>query len=90
MKEVRSIRWTRGAIKHIAKHNIEPFEVEEALFEDKPIIRQGRKDRAYILAQTLSGRYLFIVISYPPVKGEISIITARDMDEKERRLYKKG
>ena len=41
MKEVRSIRWTRGAIKHIAKHNIEPFEVEEALFEDKPIIRRG-------------------------------------------------
>jgi len=59
MKEVKSIQWTRGAIKHITKHNIEPFEVEEALFEDKPIIRRGGKDRAYILAQTLSGRSVY-------------------------------
>ncbi len=33
MKEVTSIRWPRGAIKHIARHNIEPSEIEEALFE---------------------------------------------------------
>lgn len=58
------------------------------MFDNQPIVRKGGKDRAYVLAQTLAGRYLFIVISYPPKEGVVKIITARDMTEAERRLYK--
>lgn len=89
MYKINFIRWTRGSIEHIARHNITPAEVEEALFDNEPLVRKGGRDRAYVLARTIAGRYLFIVISYPPRKGIVNIITAREMEEDERRLYKK-
>jgi hypothetical protein len=37
------INWTDRSIEHIAKHNVEPYEVEEGLFEDDPKIDQTKK-----------------------------------------------
>ena len=41
-----------------------------------------------ILGQTLSGRYLFVVIALRR-KGVAYVVTARDMDNKEKKLYRK-
>ncbi|BBJ28543.1 hypothetical protein ATHSA_p10033 (plasmid) [Athalassotoga saccharophila] len=83
--------WTKGSIEHIAKHDVMPEEVEEDIFDDKPLFmvsnRDG-KDRMYVLCRTLTNRLLFVVIT-KPVKNQVKIITARDMTDKDIRLYKK-
>ena len=32
--KIASIKWNRDRIEHIAKHKIEPYEVEQAAFDD--------------------------------------------------------
>jgi len=41
-----------------------------------------------MLGYTISGRYLFVVYALKE-KGSARVITAMDMDEKSRRLYRK-
>jgi hypothetical protein len=85
---ISQILWDDESIYHIARHGISPIEVEEAIFEGNPLILKGREKRYIILSKTLGGRYLTIVIAFK-LKGRVKIITARDMDEKERKYYKK-
>ena len=82
------INWTDQSIEHIAKHNVEPYEVEEGLFEDDPRINQTKKDRQNIFCQTITGRYLTIIVSYPKKSNKVRIITARDMTKKEKQRYR--
>lgn len=73
------------------KHNVLAEEVEEVLF-DKPHVRfveKGHREGENLYAaygQTKDGRWLiaFFVLK---AKGEALIISARDMNRKERRLY---
>jgi len=83
---IRSFSWDEESIDHIAYHGVGPDEVEEVAFENDPYIRKGRRGRRYLYGQTIGGRYLFIV--YIPIRpGMVKVITARAMDEKERKLY---
>ena len=83
-------RWDEDTIDHIANHGITPEEVEEVAFEGRPYIRKGRYGRRYLYGQTIEGRSLFVVYVLFG-RGEAKVITARDMDAKEKRLYlKKG
>ena len=86
LMEIKSFRWDINTIEHIANHSVSPDEVEEVTFDDEPYIRKGRQDRRYLYGQTIGGRYLFVVYILLPIK-EAKVITARDMDEKEKRLY---
>jgi len=82
------INWTDRSIEHIAKHEVEPYEVEEGLLEDDPKIESTQKDRRGILCQTITGRYITVIVSYPPEDNTIRIITARDMTKREKRRYR--
>lgn len=82
------IAWSEWSIEHILKHNVTKEEVEEVCFNNKPMIRKGKDGTYYILGQTDAGRYLFIVV-VKEYKGAVRIITARDMDSKERKLFKR-
>jgi hypothetical protein len=84
--EIKSFRWDVNTIEHIANHSVRPDEVEEVAFEDDPHVRKGRQNRRYLYGQTIGGRYLFVVYVLLS-KNEAKVITARDMDEKEKRLY---
>ena len=86
--KITKLLWTRDNIGHIAKHNIIPEEVEDLCFRDEPRIKKGRMKTYNILGQTLSGRYLFEVIALRR-KGVAYVVTARDMDNKEKKLYRK-
>ena len=86
--EVREFEWDDRNIEHIARHNVLPDEVEDVAFDDEPWIRKGRKGTRYMLGYTIGGRYLFIVYSLKN-KGIERVITAMDMDEKTKKLYKK-
>jgi uncharacterized protein len=84
--------WLPYIIDKLAwKHRVTPEEVEEVLF-DNPLYRkvqQGHilgEDLYAALGQTEAGRYLIIFFIYKPTH-EALILSARDMDGKERRQY---
>jgi hypothetical protein len=37
------IIWSEWKIQHIAKHHVEPYEVEEGLFEDSAVVLERQK-----------------------------------------------
>ena len=89
--------------KLLRKHNIEIWEIEEAIYDDPYSFSITYQDCYFIYGQTFSGRYLLIlvrVLSSDEVNklglesgtNLLKIITARDMNTKQRRMYnrKKG
>jgi uncharacterized DUF497 family protein len=86
--EIKEFEWDDINIDHIARHRVWPDEVEDVAFDDDPWIRRGRKGTRYMLGYTLSGRYLFVVYVQKG-KGIARVITAMDMDNKTRKLYRK-
>ena len=74
---------------HIAEHNVSPEEVEECFFNPYVWKRKKRsRKRYYLYGQTNGGRYLFIVFELYP-SGIVRPISARDMEEAERRYFKR-
>ena len=75
------------------KHDISPEEVEETLFS-KPKFRKvqkGHKPDEHLyaaLGRTEAGRYILVLFIYKKSR-EALIISARDMDNKERRQYER-
>ena len=88
MHTISRIRWTDAAISHLARHGVHPEEVEAVCFSGQPLIRSGRDGLRYVFAQTHGGRYLFIVVREAR-PGEVRIVTAREMDAKERAYYRR-
>ena len=76
------------------KHNVTPEEVEEVLF-DSPFYRKVQKghipgeDLYAAMGQTEAGRYLIIFFIFKPTR-EALILSARDMNDKERRQYERS
>ena len=86
--------WYRDIVDKILwKHNVTHVEVEEA-FKNRPkfkMIEKGNigKENLYVAyGQTHAGRYLTVLFIYKQTR-EALIITARDMDSKERKNYAK-
>lgn len=79
--------WDRGNIEHILRHDVVPDEVEEACV-NKPYVRRSADKRYLIYGITDSGRYIFIV-GVSKEKGIFRTITARNMTEREKSLYKR-
>lgn len=71
-----------------SKHSVTPDEVEDAVFDHRRLLRTGRDGTVEIYSRTAGGRYLLIAAA-PRPHNEIFIITARDMTDRERRLYTK-
>jgi hypothetical protein len=93
--EITSIIWLPDVIEKLeGKHGVTVEEVEE-VFQFGPIYRRGpRGERRgenlyYAYGQTQAGRYLFVVFIYK-LNRRALILSARDMTDKERRLYRKG
>lgn len=85
---IEEIIWDDATILHIARHGVEPKEIEEACFDGNPYILKAKYNRYLALGQTQSGRYLTIVFAYLG-QNKARIITARAMSEPERNLYKR-
>lgn len=75
------------------KHNVNPEEVDEVLF-DNPLYRKVQKghisgeDLYTALGQTEAGRYLIVFFIYKATR-EALILSARDMNKRERRQYER-
>ena len=92
--KIEGIIWLRDiADKLEFKHNVAMEEAEETL-NNKPkfrFVEKGKRkgENIYMaLGQTDSGRHLSILFIYKSTK-EALILSARDMADKERKLYGK-
>ncbi len=87
MHRIAGLEWDDENRDHIARHGVTSDEVEEVCFSG-PLLMKSRKGTRVVYGQTLSGRYLFIVIRLF-YGGGARCITARSMTDKERRFYRK-
>ena len=75
------------SVFHIERHEFTPDEVEEVFAGDHKV-RRTRQKRYIALGETLDGRLAFVVFRRSP-GGLVRVITARDMDASERRLFRR-
>lgn len=88
--------WRDDREEHVARHGVSVEEVEEAVFGDREslFLRQGPARRNpeetvyQHLGRTEAGRYLFTAFIYVGGGGGLPL-TARDMDDAERRRYRR-
>jgi len=83
--------WDEGNIKkNWERHRVSHIECEEIFFNRPIIVKKDEphstiEDRYFVLGKTDAGRLLFIVFT---LRGnKIRIISARDMNRKERKIY---
>jgi uncharacterized DUF497 family protein len=82
---IKRLNWDKRNIFHIACHGITVKDVEDVC-ADRHIARKV-KDRYIIYGDTEAGRHIFIVLEK---RGDnFRPITARDMSESEKKIYKK-
>lgn len=91
LNECISFQWDEGnAGKNWLRHKVSPSECEQIFFNLPLVPSEDKKhsqeeERYYALGKTDMGRLLFIVFT---IRGKnIRIISARDMNKKERRIY---
>ena len=86
--------------KLFSKHNIEMWEIEEAVYDDPDAFSITYQDCCFIYGRTFSGRYLLLLsrilspeeISQLGIEAKtnvMKIITARDMNSNQRNMYNK-
>lgn len=75
-----------GREEHIARHSVSLTEVNEVIFGD-PLMGRTQLGRWRLIGQTLSGRYLTVIVARRK-PWVYALVTARDADEAERRLYR--
>ncbi len=92
--EISELIWRSPVVeKLIAKHRLLPEEVEQ-VFQNNPhfrFVETGKvrgEDLYAALGRTDSGRYVIAFFIWKR-SGDALIISARDMDAKERRAYAK-
>ncbi len=83
--------WDSGNLeKNWLKHGVSPLECEEVFFNQPLVVTLDAKhshteERFYALGRTETDRYLFVVFT---MRGrKIRVISARDMNRKERNIY---
>lgn len=72
-------------IRHIARHKVLPEEVKEVI-KGRIITFAAKKERIMIIGKTQATRTLAVVLE-KVVGGKYFIVTARDADRKERKIY---
>jgi uncharacterized DUF497 family protein len=90
--KIEGVIWLRDVVdKLVSKHQVETDEVEE-VFSGKPKIRfveKGERENEDVymaLGQTRSGRYLAVLFIHKR-SNEALVLSARNMEQKERKQY---
>lgn len=82
------ILWTEDSESHISRHGITPLEVEQVLYTRPRLAVQGRDGVMEVLGTSVSGRYLLVVVAQAGDARDF-VVTARDMTDSERRLFRR-
>jgi len=93
VQESTGFQWNRHNIqKNLEKHNVSPVESEQAFF-NRPLIvvedvqHSQNEERFYALGKADQDRKLFIAFTIR--NNLIRVISSRDMNKKERKIYEK-
>jgi len=93
-KKLQRFEWDKWNIDKIYfKHRVEPFECEEVFFDENKVmltdvLHSVKEEKHILLGKTKENKLLFIVFT---TRGnKIRIISARDINKKERHLYEKS
>jgi uncharacterized protein len=84
-------QWDEGNIdKNWIRHQVTHLECEQPFFNEPFLVHEDEahsntETRHYALGVTDRGRYLFIVFTMRD--GLVRVISARDMNKRERRAY---
>lgn len=84
--------WDKGNAGKNKKHGVDDFESEEPFFDENKVVLKDtlhshQEERFILLGKTKKERLLFVVFSKR--KDKIRVISARDINRKERVLYEK-
>lgn len=71
-----------------ARHGVPLRDVEEACHSGERHVRRGREGLYKVFSQTTAGRYLLVVLAELG-GGTWKVVTAREMTDQERRLYRR-
>ena len=86
---VRELMWTEENEDHIwSRHEILPDEVEQVVNTRPRWVTKGTANTELIYGTTAAGRYLLVVLS-EAADGRDYVITARDMNDDERRTFRR-
>ena len=90
-EQFSGFQWDRGNIdKNLTKHNVENWECEQVFF-NRPLLvlddpkHSASEERWAAFGKTDSER--FLVVIYTKRNNLIRIISARDMNKRERKFY---
>ncbi len=81
--------WDAANIEHIAEHNLEPEEVEEAFYNKHiftPTYNTVHEKREGIIGKTDGDRIIFVVFTRR--QNKIRVVTALDANKSQRKRYK--
>lgn len=91
LEKCTGFQWDKGNLeKNWLKHGVNPSECEQIFF-NLPLVayddikHSEKENRYYSLGKTDAERFLFVVFTVR--KNQIRIISARDMNRKERQVY---
>ena len=91
LKNVIGFEWDSGNKgKNFLKHKIKDEECEEVFFDhnkkiSKDTIHSGKEERHILIGKTKKQKKIFLVFTIR--KNKIRIISARDLNKKEYKLY---
>lgn len=86
--QIEDFDWLPETVeKIIEKHSVQPEEVEQCFDTSEYKLLRTRNQSYQLLSRSYGGRYLTIIFAWK--KNLIRIITARDMDSKERVIYRR-
>ena len=91
LKEISGFEWDKGnKIKNLTRHSVSQDECEETFFDSnreiqKDLLHSANEERYILLGHTKYKRLLYIVFTIR--KEKVRVISARDINKKERKLY---
>ncbi len=91
LDKVTGFEWDGGnKKKNLVKHEVNSEECEEVFFDykkkaQKDVLPSRSEERYILMGQTRKERLLYI--SFTIRKDKVRIISARDINKKERKLY---
>jgi uncharacterized DUF497 family protein len=84
--KIEGFEWRDWVVeKIIAKHGVDPAEVEECFVNRPQKVRRANEGKYQLFGQTHSGRHLFVVFAWDG--SYVRPITARDMTSSERSAF---
>ncbi len=96
LEQITGFDWDDGNSRKSAdKHDVSQAEAESIFFNDPLVVvedvkHSGDERRFHALGKTTQARLLHITFTLRGDGTLIRVISARDMDRKERRFYEEG